>query len=149
MRFYLFFNCVLLFTACHSKNDSPASAPRIAVSKTDSTDTIENFFPVTAYLKGEIADIKRPGIVPYYRIISGNHSDSMWLKNNAKADSLFSAFLNPVIDSVSLKKIFTETKFLDQTVNAYTLTCDPIDGKADNFEFRHWDVYIDPGTGKV
>jgi len=58
-------------------------------------------------------------------------------------------FLQPEIDSANLVPFFTETKFLDQTINAFTFTYDPKIQLPDSVNLKHWDVYIDPETSKV
>ena len=108
----------------------------------------ENFFPVTAYIKGQIFEIKRRGINPLKIIEQGNRTDSLWLPietlNKEMAD-----FLEPVIDTVNLMALFSETKFLDQTLNAYTFTYDPKKELPDSMPLKHWDVYVDPGKNTI
>jgi len=43
-----------------------------------------------------------------------------------------------------LKTLFKQNSFLDQTINAFTFTYDPIATLPDSMELRHWDVYVDP-----
>ena len=119
------------------------SPPKITIG-----DTLSNFFPVTSYLKGEIFSIKTGGITPVKKTIVAGKIDSVYLKE-AEFETIFSAFLSPTIDTSNLKNIFTEKRFLDQTLNAFTFTYDPTDGKENSFAFTHWDVYVDPETNKV
>ena len=74
--------------------------------------------------------------------------DSVYLKE-ADFEKTFSVFLFPTIDTSNLKNTFTEKRFLDQTLNAFTFTYDPTNGMDNNFAFNHWDVYVDPETNKV
>jgi hypothetical protein len=72
----------------------------------------------------------------------------MWVKET-DFETTFSVFLFPMIDTSNLKKTFTEKRFLDQTLNAFTFTYDPLNDEGNSFAFKHWDVYVDPETNKV
>jgi len=106
------------------------------------------FFPVTDFLKGQVAEIKTKGINPIITTIKGKHLDSAWLKVE-NMDEAFSPFLSPVIDSSDMVGMFTEKKFLDQTINAFTFTYDPLKPLPDSFLLRRWDVYVDPESNTV
>ena len=114
----------------------------------DSSLLNQNFFPVTTYIKGQLLDLKNEGINPIMHRIINNKKDSMWLKVE-EVPTAVAPFLEPLIDSANLKDLFKETRFLDQTLNAYTFTYDPIGKLPENFELQHWDVYIDPETNRV
>jgi hypothetical protein len=45
--------------------------------------------------------------------------------------------------------LVTEKRFLDQTIDAFTFTYDPVNPLPDTFLLRRWDVYIDPNTNSV
>ncbi len=139
---------LLFISACSSKKsnsifENTENTPQIIIG-----DTVSNFFPVTSYLKGEIFGIKTIGITPIKKTIIGNKMDSVYVKE-AAYESTFAAFLSPIIDTANLKNSFTEKRFLDQTLDAFTFTYDPTDGKENDFAFKHWDVYVDPETNKV
>ena len=138
----------ILFSACNNNKkatefETNTNTPQVTIG-----DTVTNFFPVTSFLKGEIYGIKTGGITPIKRTYIGTKMDSLFLKE-AEFETSFAAFLSPTIDTSNLKNIFTEKKFLDQTLNAFTFTYDPTDGKENDFAFTHWDVYVDPETNKV
>jgi len=143
----LFLVIVIFAAACNANKDSKIESATVSDQQIIS-DTISNFFPVTAYLKGEIYSIKSIGITPVKKTTINSKIDSAWLNEN-DFNSEFAHFLSPVIDTANLKNIFTEKRFLDQTLNAYTFTYDPQTDKADTFAFKHWDVYVDPETNKV
>jgi hypothetical protein len=108
----------------------------------------QRFFPVTVYLKGQLFDYRRDGIIPLkYTTIKG-HTDSAWIKME-DVDNAIKEFMEPEIDSTNLITLFTEKKFLDQTLNAYTFTYEPTGQLPDSMKLNHWDVYIDPETNKV
>lgn len=111
-------------------------------------DTATNFFPVTTYLKGEIFGIKNGGVTPLRKITIGTKTDSSWLKME-ELETVFAEFLIPVIDTANLKDLFSEKRFLDQTLDAFTFTYEPKNEKGLVYPFTHWDVYIDPETQKV
>lgn len=140
------FLAILLFIACNQKKNATSSAAVTAIKAT--RDSAANFFPVTSFLKGQIYEIRNIGIAPVRKITVGDHTDSSYVKPE-DLEAVFADFLIPVIDTANLSGMFTEKKFLDQTLNAFTFTYDPLGDKAQHFPFRHWDVYVDPETNKV
>ena len=118
------------------ETDQPAQSEHLA------------FFPVTDFISGQIAEIKKEGINPIKITSINNRQDSAWLKVE-ELDNEFAPFLSPVIDSTNLAGLFSEKSFLDQTVNAFTLTYDPIKQLPDSFSLQRWDVYIDPQSNTV
>jgi hypothetical protein len=137
---------VLLLNACNNSTPSGKITPI-------STDTLSqkeqpNFFPVTAYLKGQIYYIKERGITPVKYTTINNHTDSVMVKFE-QLDGLLTEFLEPVIDSANLTDFYTETKFLDQSIAAFTFTYDVKKQLPDSLQLLHWDVYVDQETGKV
>lgn len=107
-----------------------------------------SFFPVTDFLRGQIAEIKTRGINPIKITSTKNRQDSVWLKTEDMNDE-FAPFLSPVIDSTNLAGMFAEKTFLDQTIDAFTFTYDPIKALPDSFLLQRWDVYVDPKSSRV
>lgn len=147
MKIILFSFCFLvLLAACNNKSNqaAPPEKPDAAAK-----DTAENFFPVTTYLRGEIAQIKTIGITPVKKHIKNNVTiDSSWLKPEDYLKE-FADFLTPEIDSTNLMPWYSQSKFLDQSVDAFTFTYDPIKALPDSMPLLHWDVYIAPKTQNV
>jgi hypothetical protein len=144
----IFFN-VLLLAACNNNNSSKTVSPEPTLQSVSVLgDSATNFFPVTSYLKGEILGIKNGGVTPVRKIIVAGKTDSSWIKMEDLEKEL-AAFISPVIDSASLKTTFDQKVFKDETVNAFTFTCDPKNIKTNTFAFTHWDVYVDPESNKV
>ncbi|MEJ7609566.1 MAG: hypothetical protein WKF88_00145 [Ferruginibacter sp.] len=144
---YFFIYFILFFFGCTNRNATPV--PGVATeSVAGDTALSASFFPVTAFLKGEIFSIRSKGVTPLKKITTGNRTDSSWVKTES-LEAAFSAFLHPVIDTANLKGLFAEKKFLDQTLNAFTFSYDPVNDKAQNFAFTHWDVYVDPENNRV
>jgi hypothetical protein len=134
----------LILGACTSgaKKDDPTPnvglEPQAAVS----------FFPVTNYIEGQIAEIRTYGLAPIKFDLSGGKRDSAWLKNE-EIDSVFKPFLFPVIDSNNLITQYEETRFSDQTINAFTFTYTPIIENDSTLILKRWDVYINTKTNEV
>lgn len=129
-----------------SCNNASHTSPAPAVIDTA---VKQNFFPVTAFFKGELYNIKADGINPIKYTTINNHTDSVWLKIE-ELESAVQEFLHPEIDTANLVTLFTERSFLDQSINAYTFTYDAtMPPLPDSMQLQHWDVYIDPATNTV
>lgn len=138
---------IMILSGC--KDNKPTENESATVTTgTTIRDTASNFFPVTSFLKGEILDIKSSGLTLLRTITIKDKTDTSWVKI-PDLDHAFAEFLSPSIDTANLKNIFTENKFLDQTLNAFTFSYDPLNERADTFAFKRWDVYVDPDNGKV
>lgn len=131
-----------LLWSCNNRANDPAGATG------PEQDSVQAFFPVTAYLQGEVFNLKRSGINPIRYITQDNKTDSSWLKLE-ELDSVVHEFLTPVIDSVNMAGLFSEKSFFDQSINSVTLTYEPIATLPDSITLTHWDVYINPKTQKV
>jgi hypothetical protein len=120
------------------------------VSNPVNTDTLDKqrFFPVTNYFKGQLFEMQQAGLNPIMYTMTGDKKDSVWVKIEG-IDSIFAPFLSPVIDSVNLIQLFVERKFLDQSIDAITLTYDPVKKLPDSLDLSNWTVYIDPKSGNV
>lgn len=132
----------IAFASCNN-SDNPESAelkkPAIEKSK---------FFPVTGFLKGAIFTIKK-NEGPFKKYITINEkTDSVYL-NPSDLDEVLREFLTPEIDTANLATLFTEKSFIDQTINAVTLTYEPVASLPDSMKLVRWDVYIDPDNGSV
>ena len=134
--------CSFFLFSCTDSSKSPKNA-----SGKDTTKK-QQFFPVTAFLKAEIFYIKKSGINPLKYTTVNDRTDSVWLKIE-ELDAALQEFLQPEIDSANLITLFTEKSFLDQSIDAVTLTYDPLTVLPDSMKLIHWDVYIDPKSNKV
>ena len=108
----------------------------------------DNFFPVTQYLLGQLKEMDSLPITPLKITHVNGKTDSVWMKKE-EIRPFVQPFLNPVIDSLRWSGYFTEKSFLDQTINAFTFSYDPIKQLPDSIELKRWDVYVDPATGTV
>jgi hypothetical protein len=141
IHFQLLTIVLFLFSCNNPGEKETVAAEKRAAEK-------QMFFPVTSYLKGEIYNIKKSGINPIKYTTVNNHTDSVWLKVE-ELDAAFQEFLYPEIDSLNLITLFTEKSFLDQSINAITLTYDASVQLPDTMKLKHWDVYIDPDANTI
>jgi hypothetical protein len=142
MTRYFLIAAILLLNACNNSEEKTASATNTT------TEEKPSFFPVTSYLKGQIHEIKEKGITPIKYVTINNHTDSVFV-TFAELDEVLKEFLHPVIDTANLVSFFTESKFLDQSINAFTFTYEPKPQVPDSIPLTHWDVYIEPEISKV
>jgi hypothetical protein len=144
----LLLGIMFFLSACNAKTDDHTPIAQNTTHPIFVSDTATNFFPVTAFLQGEIYGIRNGGITPIKKTTIAGKTDSLWI-HEKEFDTVFTEFLSPIIDTANLKNIYSEKKFLDQTLNAFTFTYDLINGREDTFAFKHWDVYVDPESNKV
>lgn len=148
MKLFVFIPLLLLLVCgCHNNNKTEINntnpeAPAPEAVKKDS------FFPVTSFLKGQIRLLDSLPVTPLHTTTINNKTDSEWIKKEV-LKTFLSPFLSPEIKETNLVNYFKETSFNDQTLNAITFTYDPLKTLPDSITLRHWDIYIDPETGKV
>ena len=106
------------------------------------------FFPVTEFIRGELAQIDSLPVTPLKIITVDGKEDSIWMKKKDIRDFAY-PFLQPKIDTSNFKNLFSQRSFLDQTINAFTFSYDPIAALPDTLQLRRWDVYIDATKNKV
>ncbi len=149
MKIICFFagSIILFLFSCSSPKEKAEPENTIVADSSNKTEKAV-FFPVTSYIKGQVFEIKNGNINPMKFVTVNNRMDSAWIKME-DLDKEIVDFLSPEIDSLNLVTLFSETRFFDQTLDAITLTYDSIKALPDTFPLRHWDVYIDPNSGKV
>lgn len=143
-KFVLILFPFLLFFAggCNNTDANKASRP------TASANEKQSYFPVTDFILGQLKEIDSMPVTPLKIITKNKKTDSVWLKR--KDIRIFAEpFLHPPIDSANLQNLFTEKSFMDQTINAVTLSYDPIKELPPSMQLTHWDVYIDPEKNMV
>jgi hypothetical protein len=129
--------------SCTQQNKNPQTAPSPSPAVKS-----EDFFPVTTFILGQITEIRSNGLNPLKITTAGNKTDSTWLKVE-ELENEFAEFLHPTIDSSNMARFFKESKFLDQTLNAFTFTYEPLAPLPDSMELQRWDVYINPRANTV
>ncbi len=133
---------LLAFTACNN------AAEKQVQPVAETLEEKQRFFPVTSYLKGQIYDIKQKGLTPIKYTTVKEHTDSSMIQFE-ELETLAKEFLSPEIDSANLIDLYTESKFLDQTIEAFTFTYEIKSTAPDSVQLLHWDVYVEPEKGKV
>ena len=139
---YVFIFYLLIQFSCKQKD---TAVPK-QIQK-DSTEA-QTFFPVTDYIRGQLNEIDSLPVTPLKIINYNGREDSVWMKKE-DIRSFAQPFLDPEIDTANLKNLFTSKSFLDQTINAFTFSYDPIDKLPDTLQLRRWDVYIDPKKNTI
>jgi hypothetical protein len=140
------FFCFIFFLSC---NDSATySTPGANDQALTDPDANVQFFPVTSFIKGQVAQIRAAGVNPMKVIIQHGRSDTTWIKTE-NFDATFREFLTPVIDTANLVNYYTEDRFEDQTIGAFTLMYTSKYPKPDSLNLQSWIVYISPETNKV
>ena len=132
---------LVVFVSCGNEKKETNSIVQIE-------EEVTGFFPVTSYLKGQIAQMKTGGVNPLMITTTNGQTDSAWLKLE-QIDSAFAEFLTPEIDSANMLEFFKENKFFDQTVNAFTFTYEPKKALPSGMTLTKWDVYINPETNRI
>ena len=130
--------CILTVGCSTKKKSNSQEKPR----------TTPVFFPITAYLQGQINSFNELQVTPLKITTSGERQDSVWIKPG-DISRLAGPFLLPVIDSANLSKYYNESSFLDQTINSITLSYDPKLYLQDPLSLKSLAVYIDPKTNRV
>ena len=132
--------CLFILNGCFNNSNK--------MNPIEKKTTVDSFFPVTSYLKGQIIILDSLPITPLQITTIKGKSDSVWIQKN-DLKKLLAPFLSAIINETNLVTFFTETKFNDQTLNAITFTYDPSRIIPDSISLRHWDVYVNPETGIV
>lgn len=133
---------IALFCSCTEQRSVTPQQP-IKDSATNQT-----FFPVTEYIRGQLAEIDGLPVTPLKIITHNGKQDSMWMKKK-DIRPFAEAFLHPEIDTTNFKNLFIERSFLDQTIDAFTFSYDPVGKLPDTLQLRRWDVYIDPKKNTI
>lgn len=136
-RFCIFLLFGWLMVSCHSKK---AAAP--------TQEEVNEFFPVTEFIQGQVAEIKINGLNPLKIVQQRKRADSSWIQADS-IDRAFAEFTTPNIDSSSMGGYFNTKKFFDQTLNLITLSYDANEALPTAVPWKHWDVYIDPDKNMV
>jgi hypothetical protein len=134
---------VIIFSCKAHKKETPAAPP-----VENGADTAAGFFPLTIYLKGQLAEIRQIGINPLKIVTKNGKADSSWLKID-ELETNVAPFLTPEIDTANLKGLFSQKNFMDQTLDAVTFTYDSLKTLPIGFQLKHWDVYVSPQTNRV
>ena len=143
---FLVAGIILIAVGCKSTVDKRNKiAPQILKVREDKKDS---FFPVTSFIKGQLLGLDSIQVTPLHLIVINKKIDSVWIKKN-KLALFLKPFIETEISETNLISFFKEIAFTDLTLNAVTFTYEPVKILPDSIPLRHWDVYIDPESGKV
>ena len=144
VKYLSFILATTILISCHNKT-SPEQPGTIPITNIEKKVT---FFPVTAFLKGQMLLLDSIQLAPMRINTIHDQSDSTWMKREELRPAL-KDFISSEINEFNLTPFFKETSFIDQTLNALTFTYSPYQRLPDSISLRHWDVYVNPETGKV
>lgn len=146
---YLFLILISIsIVSCNQSKPVPVTTPIDSTQQKTEEKKIDSFFPVTSFLRGQMVITDSLPITPLHFFTVNGKTDSAWLKPN-ELHAFLQPFFSPAITSTNLTSLFKETSFNDLSLNAVTFTYDPTQQLPDSLNLRHWDVYINPQTGKV
>ncbi len=137
--------CILavsFFVSCNPKVEQ--QAPDVVVEEAE----VPSFFPVTNYLYGQIEEIKKGGVNPMKIDSTLGKADTSWMKIEDLANA-FKEFLTPTIDHNNLVDLYTESKFEDKSLDAYTFTYVAKGALPDSISLQRWDVHVSPASSTV
>jgi hypothetical protein len=135
MKTIFIFLAPLLFIfiiACHSKSK-------------DASNEDTQFYPAKNFIIAEINKLDTIPLAVLRKTVVNNKTDSAYISKEEFRKAA-GVFLEPDISDPKLKKLYKETVFMDNTVNAITLTYSPGENEA---EVRKMDVLLDPGNNKL
>jgi|GEM_PF-392252 len=138
MKLYIVLTILSLCISC--RDTVKENATTTGTSDTTRTEEKKNYFPVSDYIKSEIAYVDSlPLRIVRYTIQHGK-KDSVFLKP-AEFDQLAQQFLDPAMEKANFEKNFSETSFMDQTSQSVTFTYSK---KEDQPGLRRIDILASP-----
>ncbi|MFT3681779.1 MAG: hypothetical protein QM791_16020 [Ferruginibacter sp.] len=143
-KIFLAVSMIVFFAACSGNSSTPAAEQNESASEEKDT----SFFPVTNFLKGQMSEVDSLQVNFLHTITINGKTDSVWEKQ-AFAKPFLQPFFAEEINEKNRLALFKSSKFQDQTINTVTFTYDPVKPLPDSVNLRHWDLYINPETGKV
>src|ERR1700740_132969 len=109
----------IMLSGCGNSNKNEAAQPDTQVLQDSTTNVKPTFFPVTAFLKGQMVLLDSAMVTPLKITTVKGKTDSEWIKMPQLKIEL-QTFLTPEINDSNMTRFFKETKFNDLTVNAIT-----------------------------
>ena len=142
----LFIFCFLLISvyACNNKEDASSETIHSSIN----AEKKPAVFPVTEFINGQLHELEDMPITPLKKITVNDKTDSFWFKREDIRE-FAKPFLSPVVDSIKMQSYYNSNSFLDQTIQAITFTYDANDKLPADIKLTHFDVYINPESGKV
>jgi predicted small lipoprotein YifL len=105
----------------------------------------KNFYPISSFIKAELQLVDSLPLAVFKYTTKDQKSDTQLI---AKPDfrKIAESFISPDITQEPLKKLYTESVFMDATINMVTFSYTTEDTAA---EIRKIDIFINPETDKV
>lgn len=128
--------------ACNNNEIKPT------VTEKNMTEAVQRFFPVTEFIRGQLFTLDKKNDKFKKYITVNERTDSAFVQSGNLEKELIE-FLHPVIDTTNLSSLFTEKSFMDQSINAVTLTYEAKTTLPDSMKLKRWDVYIDPEGNNI
>jgi hypothetical protein len=135
------FLCFLLLFSGHF-----LSCANNAEKKASSTDENKDFYPVSAFIRQELKNIDSLPVAVFLYTEKDGKTDTT-IVDKAAFRVLAEGLTNPDISAAPLRDAFTESVFLDATLNLVTMSYRPRKDKAT--AVQKIDVYIHPETEQV
>lgn len=129
----------LFLSGCKSRQAAPVSG--------NVENPQENFFPLSSYMLGQVNEVMQLSLNPML-LNDAVHPDTVFLKREDLPSAL-RLFTDFNIDTTNMKPFFRESKFLDETLHAYTFLYEPKEKLPDSFKVQQWAVYVNPESGLV
>ena len=115
----------------------------ISCQSKEEEDKAEKFFPVLPFIQSQMADVDTSlYAIKQIIIIDSNHSDTTWIKREEFRDLAKDFLTLPDIAGKKLKKLYTEERQFDETLNRVYLFYKPI--KPKDTEIQSQQVIITP-----
>ncbi|MGG9971229.1 hypothetical protein ACQ33O_05475 [Ferruginibacter sp. SUN002] len=133
---------IITIISCNQNKKNPITTTDTEQPKIDS------FFPLTSFLKGQMALIDSTPITPLHYSITKEKTDSVWMKKE-ELKSFLSPFFSPEITATNLTGFYQKSSFNDLSINSLTYTHDPTKALPDSLNLLHWDIYVNPETEKI
>jgi len=122
---------LIFIAACHSK---PKDAKKDV-----------QFYPANSFINAEIKKLDTIPLAVLKKTTVNGKTDSAFISKEEFKQAM-RVFLEPDITDPRIKDLYTETVFMDATLNAITLTYSPGENKA---EVRKLDVLLDPENNRL
>ena len=146
----MFVLCIGMNLGCSDNTEQEPDAEKHQPWGNKNAEAEESFFPVTAFLNGEIREMWELGSKVSLTIPKKGKLKQQLLSDDTLSwKESFKDFFSPTIDSNRLAGTYRLSKFMDETIHAITLSYERKTPIIAFPEWNNWNVYIEPETGMV
>jgi len=114
-------------------------------AKPKETEKEVEFYPIGSFIKGEVLKLDTIPLAVLKKTTINGKTDSAYISKEEFKEAA-NIFLQPDITDPRLKKLYTESVFMDATLNMITLTYSPGENEA---EVRKLDILLDPESNRL